>query len=116
MTVLLLERGEVADTWASRVPLISSDMNRSGTQGVRWESLPMPEVDNRVQEVVRGEGLGGTSRLNSMLYTRGAPGDYNRWKAMGHPGWGYDELLPYFVKSETTLSQLPSSYRGQNGD
>jgi choline dehydrogenase-like flavoprotein len=78
--------------------------------------MPMAEADNRVQEVVRGEGLGGTSRLNGMLYTRGPPGDYNGWKAMGHPDWGYDELLPYFVKSETTLSQPPSSYRGRTGE
>lgn len=75
----------------------------------------MPDVDNRVLEVVRGEALGGTSRVNGMVYTRGAPGDYNRWKEMGHSRWGYDDLEPYFVKSETALSQPPSSFRGREG-
>lgn len=75
----------------------------------------MPDVDNRVLEVVRGEALGGSSRVNGMVYTRGAPGDFNRWKEMGHSSWGYDDLELYFVKSETALSQPPSSFRGREG-
>lgn len=113
--MLLLERGNVADSWVSKVPLMSSNLFREGTQAARWETLPMPDVDNRVLEVVRGEALGGTSRVNGMVYTRGAPGDYNRWKEMGHSNWGYDDLEPYFVKSETALSQPPSSFRGREG-
>ncbi|TFY74655.1 hypothetical protein EWM64_g9357 [Hericium alpestre] len=115
VTVLLLERGNVTDTWASKVPLISSDLFRSGTPAARWTTQPMPEVDGRTLEVVRGEALGGTSRVNGLVYTRGAPGDYNLWKELGHEGWGYDDLLPYFVKSEKTLSQPPSSFRGSEG-
>lgn len=75
----------------------------------------MPDVDNRVLEVVRGEAVGGSSRVNAMVYTRGAPGDYNRWKKMGHSSWGYDDLEPYFIKSETALGQPPSSFRGREG-
>ncbi|TFY81667.1 hypothetical protein EWM64_g2342 [Hericium alpestre] len=100
VTVLLLERGNVVDTWASKVPLISSNLLRSGTQAVRWTTLPMPDIDGRMLEVLRGDALGGCSRINSMVYTCGAPGDYNLWMELGHEGWRYDDLLSYFVKSE----------------
>ena len=63
-------------------------------------------------QVVAGEGLGGTSRINGCLYTRGLKDDWDRWN---RPGWSYDELLPYFVKSENTLTQPESSFRGKKG-
>ena len=45
----------------------------------------------------------------------GTPGDYNQWKALGNEGWGYDDLEPYFVKSEKTHSLPGSKYRGKTG-
>lgn len=49
---------------------------------------------------VRGKGLGGTSVVNFMVAVRGNKLDYDRWAAMGNPGWSYEEVLPYFLKSE----------------
>ncbi|XP_054739171.1 glucose dehydrogenase [FAD, quinone] [Anastrepha obliqua] len=51
----------------------------------------------------RGKVLGGTSVLNGMMYIRGNPEDYNNWAALGNPGWSYDEVLPFFMKSEDNL-------------
>ena len=45
----------------------------------------------------------------------GTPGDYNQWKALGNPGWGYEDLEPYFVKSEKTYSHPASKFRGHDG-
>ncbi|KAI8972817.1 alcohol oxidase [Trametes punicea] len=120
VTVLLLERGPIANGWADRVPLISSNPYREGAPVGRWWSQPMPmcrSPDGRSQslEVVCGEALGGTSTINSMFYTRGPAGDYNRWEELGNKGWGYADLEPYFVKSETTLSHPASQYRGKQG-
>ena len=71
MTVLLIEQGPVADSWMSRVPLLSSNITSKEGVATRWWSLPLQKVDNRFVEILRGEALGGTSRLNGMLYTRG---------------------------------------------
>ncbi|KAI0640905.1 alcohol oxidase [Trametes meyenii] len=115
VSVLLIEQGPVADTWASRVPLISGNPYRDGTLAATWWSLPMPQVNGRSIQVMRGEALGGTSRINSLLYTRGPPGDYNRWKELGCEGWGYADLEPYFVKSEDSLGHPASKFRGKKG-
>ncbi|KAJ8059541.1 hypothetical protein OCU04_011197 [Sclerotinia nivalis] len=47
-----------------------------------------------------------------MIYTRGTKADYDAWAALGHPDWSYDKLLPYFVKSETSLDYQNSFYHG----
>ena len=65
----------------------------------------------------RGKVLGGSSVLNYMLYVRGNRRDYDSWAAMGNYGWSYNEVLPYFIKSEDNrnpyLAQSP--YHGVGG-
>lgn len=56
-------------------------------------------TDNRMM-VPRGKMLGGSSGLNYMAYVRGHPGDFDGWAAGGAKGWSYDDVLPYFIKSE----------------
>ncbi len=61
---------------------------------------PEPHVDGRSLFIPRGKALGGSSSMNAMLYVRGRPLDYDSWEAQGAPGWGYADVLPYFLKSE----------------
>lgn len=48
----------------------------------------------------RGRGLGGSTLLNGLVYIRGSRHDYDLWERNGCDGWGYDDVLPYFLKSE----------------
>ncbi|GJJ10620.1 hypothetical protein Clacol_004847 [Clathrus columnatus] len=118
-SVLVIERGDVSDNWLTRIPLFSSDFHSDGSRSQVWRSAPQKLLNNRAIEMVRGNSLGGSSRINAMLYTRGVPGEYNAWAAAGRRGWGYDDLLPYFIKSETDLDCQylgnKSTYHGDSG-
>ena len=61
---------------------------------------PDPGIAGRRLQWPRGKVLGGTSSLNGLLYVRGQREDYDRWRELGNVGWGFDDVLPYFKKSE----------------
>ena len=61
---------------------------------------PDPGLNGRSIEWPRGKVLGGSSSLNGLLYVRGQPQDYNRWRQMGNTGWGWDDVLPLFKRAE----------------
>ena len=61
---------------------------------------PDPGIAGRRLQWPRGKVLGGSSSLNGLLYVRGQPEDYDRWAALGNRGWSFEEVLPYFKKSE----------------
>jgi choline dehydrogenase-like flavoprotein len=67
-----------------------------------WAMLsdPEPGLDDRVRYLPRGRTLGGSSSVNAMIYIRGHRADYDGWAAMGCDGWGWDDVLPYFLRSE----------------
>ena len=75
---------------------------------------PEPFVDGRSLYIPRGKGLGGSSSMNAMLYVRGRPLDYDSWEAQGAPGWGYRDVLPYFLKSEDNVRGA-SEWHGMGG-
>lgn len=64
----------------------------------------------------RGKSLGGTSAINSLVYCRGNKADYDKWAAEGNPGWAYQDVLPFFIKSENFHIDGDKHYHGFNGD
>jgi choline dehydrogenase-like flavoprotein len=76
-------------------------------------------LDERRMMVPRGKMLGGSSGINYLAYVRGHPGDFDAWAGNGATGWGYDDVLPYFRKSEALLAtdEIPidASAHGTDG-
>ena len=64
---------------------------------------PQAHLNDRLGFQPRGQCLGGSSAINAMVYTRGSALDYERWVEQGCTGWGYDDVLPYFIKAENNV-------------
>lgn len=79
-----------------------------------YRTEPDPGLDDRTGYWPRGKVLGGSSSINAMVYIRGQHDDFNDWAAMGNPGWGWDDVLPYFKRSETNAAG-GDAYRGDQG-
>ena len=111
--VLLLEAGGKDRSPNIKIP--AAFANQFHTK-LDWDfaTEPEPHVDGRSLYIPRGKSLGGSSSMNAMLYVRGRPLDYDGWEAQGAPGWGYRDVLPYFIRSEDN-ARGPSEYHGQGG-
>ncbi|XP_063627431.1 glucose dehydrogenase [FAD, quinone]-like [Cydia splendana] len=118
--VLLLEAGPEEPEITS-VPALSTALLNSNLD---WQYRTMPSniaclaFPNQQCSWPRGKLMGGSSSINSFVYVRGHKIDYDDWAARGNPGWSYDEVLPYFKKSERNLNieVLDRAYHGVNGD
>jgi choline dehydrogenase len=75
---------------------------------------PQVHVDDRKMYWPRGKVIGGTGSFNTLVYIRGHRDNYDEWKQLGNPGWGYSDVLPYFKRSEANVRGA-SEYHGGDG-
>ncbi len=113
-SVLLLEAGGSDWDPLIHIPLGVGKLYAHKLHDWRYLSEPEPNVGNRRIEIARGKVLGGSSSINVMSYTRGDPGDYDRWAQNGATGWSYADVLPYFKRAETAEDGA-SDLRGGDG-
>ncbi|MGB6449993.1 MAG: GMC family oxidoreductase N-terminal domain-containing protein [Steroidobacteraceae bacterium] len=114
-SVLLIEAGGAeSGYWRMKMPLAWRDTFLDPRVGWGYSSEPEPHADNRRIPVPRGKVLGGSSSVNGMMYSRGHPADYDRWRDLGLAGWSYAEVLPYFRRSEANW-RGESAYHGASG-
>lgn len=111
--VLLIEAGGADNKMEISIPAGYGNLHRSN---VDWgfSTEPQKQVGNRKIYLPRGKTLGGSSSTNAMAYVRGNKADYDHWEDLGNKGWSYDQVLPYFKKSEHN-EDLNNFYHGKNG-
>jgi len=112
--VLLLEAGG-----SDRIVWIQLPIGYGRTffdRQINWmyDTQPVPGLGGRESYWPRGKVIGGSGSINAMVHVRGQPGDFDDWEALGNPGWGWDDVLPYFIKAEDhDLGE--SGYHGTGG-
>ena len=112
--VLLLEAGGRDWNPLIRIPLMTRLLYRMTSINWGYDTEPQPGLDNRSIHWPRGRVLGGSSAINGMVYVRGHPRDYDQWRQMGLAGWGFDDVLPYFRRSERHAF-LGAPFHGTDG-
>ncbi|WP_202385553.1 GMC family oxidoreductase N-terminal domain-containing protein [Altericroceibacterium endophyticum] len=113
VSVLLLEAGGEDNQFFYRMALGFHSWRYPDTSW-SYETEPEPHLNDRRIPLPRGKVLGGSSTINAMLYSRGHPEDYNLWRQMGCSGWGFEDVLPYFKRSETNW-RGEGTYHGGSG-
>jgi choline dehydrogenase len=98
--VLLLEAGPADRSLWIHLPIGYGKTMWSPTYNWCFHTDPDPNMNGRRIYWPRGKTLGGCSSINGLIYIRGQREDFDHWAALGNAGWGYDEVLPYFIKSE----------------
>ncbi|KAK4014877.1 hypothetical protein OUZ56_027387 [Daphnia magna] len=118
--VLLLEAGG-DESFLGQVPAMAADLQLTERdwqyQTETMDGQACLGLENKRCLWPRGKMMGGTSSLNYMLYVRGNRRDYDHWASLGNVGWSYDEVLPYFIKSEDNQNPTlaKTKYHGTGG-
>ena len=111
--VLLLEAGGPDDKQEVAIPVAFSKMYKTEVDWA-YETAPQANLANRQLFWPRGKMLGGSSSINAMIYQRGHRNDYERWAELGNEEWGYDDVMPYFRKSQNQ-ERGQSAYHATGG-
>ncbi len=99
-SVLLLEAGGSDRKLWVRLPIGYARTFRDPSLNWMYETEPEPALDGRRSYWPRGKLLGGSGSINAMAYVRGLPQDFDDWCARGNPGWGWQDVLPYFLRAQ----------------
>jgi choline dehydrogenase len=113
-SVLLLEAGGPADADEITIPAAFANLFKTKWDW-NYQTVEQKQLNSRAAFWPRMKALGGCSSMNAMIYIRGNRLDYDSWRdTHGAVGWGYDDVLPYFIKAEGN-TRLGAPYHGQNG-
>lgn len=112
--VLLLEAGGPDKSPMIHMPAGFFVLLQSGKNSWNYQTAPQKHLNNRVLHDMRGKVLGGSSSINGMCYSRGAPEIFDLWASLGNSGWSYADVLPYFKRSES-YEYGESEFHGGDG-
>lgn len=112
--VLLIEAGPRDTSINIHIPLMVVNLLKDPAHTWPLVTEPQAALNDRTQLWTRGRMLGGSSSINGCVYVRGDPGEFDSWEAMGLPGWGWSDMLPYFKRMESYAPGDPAT-RGHDG-
>ncbi|MDE2166879.1 MAG: GMC family oxidoreductase N-terminal domain-containing protein [Alphaproteobacteria bacterium] len=115
VTVLLLEAGVTDNYIWIRIPIGYLYTQNNPRTDWCFKTDIEAGLNGRVLEYPRGRVLGGCSSINGMIYMRGQARDYDGWRQLGNPGWSWDDVLPYFKRSEDNV-ECADEFHGQDGE
>jgi choline dehydrogenase-like flavoprotein len=98
--VALLEAGPPDKSVLIHCPAGLAVIAKNGQANWKFNTTVQPGLNGRRGYQPRGKVLGGSSSVNAMIYVRGHRNDYDEWAALGNPGWSFNDVLPYFKRSE----------------
>lgn len=113
-SVLLLEAGGDGNSWMINTPAAVVLMVPKKINNCAYDTVPQAGLNGRKGYQPRGKVLGGSSAINAMVYIRGHQKDYDHWAALGNTGWSFNDVLPYFKKSEQNHS-INNEWHGSAG-
>jgi choline dehydrogenase-like flavoprotein len=113
-TLCLFEAGGSGDRWQVNVPAALILLIPTKLNNWAFETVPQKGLEGRRGYQPRGKALGGSSAINAMVYTRGHHSDYDDWAALGNEGWGWNDVLPYFKRSEHN-ERIRNEWHGNDG-
>jgi choline dehydrogenase len=111
--ILLLEAGLPDTRTEISIPGLWPTLFRSDVDW-SYSTAPQDRLDGRELNFPRGKTLGGSSSINAQVFLRGHRADFDTWEALGNPGWGYEQVLPYFKKLENN-ERGADAFRGTGG-
>lgn len=114
--VCLIEAGGSDASPRVQVPAGTITLYKSRVFSWNYFSTPQQHLAGRSLHTPRGKVLGGSSSMNSMIYIRGDASDYQRWQAAGCTGWSWQDVLPYFKRSEGNRLGQSLLYHGTQGE
>jgi len=112
--VLLVESGPDYPN-VEAMPEDLRNVNHASFTAHDWRLRYQPSATSRVAALARGRVTGGSSAVNTAIALRGAPEDYDEWAALGNPSWGWERVLPYFIRLEDDLDFGDRPYHGRGG-
>jgi choline dehydrogenase len=116
ISVLLLEAGGKDNYFWIHVPVgYLYCMNNPRTDWL-FKTEVEEGLNGRSLDYPRGRVLGGCSSINGMIYMRGQSRDYDQWRQLGNTGWGWDDVMPYFLKSEDQAAVPPDDLHAEGGE
>ena len=98
-----------------RIPIMTGILLKGNRHMWRYVSGPEPGLGGRMIELPRGKVMGGSSAVNGMVYVRGLPLDYDLWAQSGMPDWSWENVKPYFLKSEGFQGPGDAANHGTEG-